>query len=277
MQFVSVFQAAFDRYHEKMSYYNNPVGDGSNGFYQPSQQYSFPQGSMSFGSGAPQGVMHMGKDDGTPANYSNEQLPTGLFNALSTRGYSFEPSLLEELGINFNHIIAKTKFVLAPISSQGLSKDANGDSDLAGPLIFCLLFGMLLLSAGKVHFGYIYGVALFGSLSLHMLLKFMGDGSYKISQSQAGSPQPNSGFSYLKSASILGYAFLPLCFLAALGVFVSLDNMFGYIVGLLAVFWSTWSSSGLVTASLDLHNVRILIAYPLLIFYSVFALMAIFV
>ena len=34
------------------------------------------------------------------------------------------------------------------------------DADLAGPLIFCLLFGSLLLASGNVHFGYIYGMAL---------------------------------------------------------------------------------------------------------------------
>ncbi|CDO96098.1 unnamed protein product [Kluyveromyces dobzhanskii CBS 2104] len=266
-----------------MSYYQPSVpsqgaNNNTNGFYQPSQQYSFPQGSMAFGNGMQGSGADFGgaKTNGTPANFTNEQLAPGLFNALSTSGYSFEPSLLEELGINFKHIIAKTKFVLVPLSYQGLSKEIQEDSDLAGPIIFWLLFGILLLSAGKVHFGYIYGVALFGSLSLHMLLKYMTDGGHGQSQ-QASSVAPSSGISYLRSASILGYAFLPLCVLAAPGVFTSLNNTFGYILGLFTVLWSTWSSSGLFTVSLDLHNVRILIAYPLLIFYSVFALMAIFV
>ena len=234
---------------------------------------------MSFGNNMNQGAADMGKNGGA-ANFNNEQLPVGLLNALSTRGYSYEPSLLEELGINFNHIIGKTKFVLVPISSKGLSREIQDDSDLAGPLIFCLLFGILLLTAGKVHFGYIYGVALFGSLSLHMLLKYMSDGAHNGGP-QHGQPgqstSQGTGISYLRSASILGYAFLPLCFLASLGIFANLNNTFGYILGLFTVLWSTWSSSGLFTVSMELHNVRILIAYPLLIFYSVFALMAIFV
>lgn len=267
-----------------MSYHQPSIpsidaNSNTNGFYQPSQQYSFPQGPMAFGNGMQGSGMDFGgsKPSGTPANFTNEQLTPGLFNALSTRGYSFEPSLLEELGINFNRIIAKTKFVLVPLSHKGLSKEIQEDSDLAGPIIFWLMFGILLLTAGKVHFGYIYGVALFGSLSLHTLLKYMSDGAHQLQQQASAAGPSSSGISYLRSASILGYAFLPLCVLASLGVFANLNNTFGYILGLLTVLWSTWSSSGLFTVSLDLHNVRILIAYPLLIFYSVFALMAIFV
>lgn len=172
-----------------MSYHQPSIpsidaNSNTNGFYQPSQQYSFPQGSMAFGNGMQGSGMDFGgsKPSGTPANFTNEQLTPGLFNALSTRGYSFEPSLLEELGINFNRIIAKTKFVLVPLSHKGLSKEIQEDSDLAGPIIFWLMFGILLLTAGKVHFGYIYGVALFGSLSLHTLLKYMSDGAHQLQQ-----------------------------------------------------------------------------------------------
>lgn len=200
--------------------------------------------------------------------FAQEPLPSGLLNALSTKGYSHELPLLEELGINFSHIATKTKIVLQPIqSTSALPTEIMGDCDLAGPLIFCLLFGTFLLMAGKVHFGYIYGVALFGTVSLHILLKLMG-GEQKQQQTQ---------LQFLRTASILGYCFLPLCFLALAGVFHSLDNTIGYSLALMFVCWCTWSSSGFFTTVLQLHNTRVLVAYPLVIFYSVFALMAIFV
>ncbi len=54
------------------------------------------------------------------------------------------------------------------------------DADLAGPLIFCLLFGSFLLAvakylssiysrlkSGKVHFGYIYGMALMSCAGMY--------------------------------------------------------------------------------------------------------------
>ncbi|AAS50231.1 AAL135Cp [Eremothecium gossypii ATCC 10895] len=257
-----------------MSYYANHNSQG--GFYQPSQQFQFPQGAMSFdpsGSG--------GLSNSSPANFTNEQLPNGIINALSTRGYSFEPPLLEELGINFGHILTKTKFVLTPTTSVNLPLEIFNDTDLSGPLLFCLVFGTMLLTAGKVHFGYIYGVALFGSLSLYQLLRLMSQPVSPASQTASPSatpvPHASNAVSFLKTASILGYSFLPLCFLATVGVFCSLNNWFGYILGLISVVWCTWSSSGFFIYYLQLHNVRVLIAYPLLIFYSVFALMAIFV
>ncbi|KAF6083546.1 Yip1 domain family member 5 [Phyllostomus discolor] len=60
-------------------------------------------------------------------------------------GNSFEdePPLLEELGINFDHIWQKTLTVLHPL------KVADGsimnETDLAGPMVFCLAFGATLL------------------------------------------------------------------------------------------------------------------------------------
>lgn len=258
-----------------MSYYNN-FNNNPNGFYQPSAQFNVPHGAMSFDQ----------SQTTTTSFVTNEPLPSGLLNALSTKGYPHEPPLLEELGINFRHIITKTKLVLTPSRSSVLPMEIIGDCDLAGPLIFCLLFGTFLLMAGKVHFGYIYGVALFGTVSLHSLLKLMGgenstaNGDSSIQQPQHQQQQQNQqqqSLQFFRTASILGYCFLPLCFLSLFGVFHSLDNTIGYFLSLLFVCWCTWSSSGFFTCVLQLNNARILIAYPLMIFYSVFALMAIFV
>lgn len=61
-----------------------------------------------------------------------------------------EPPLLEELGINFDHIRQKTIAVLNPVGYT--SPDVIADQDLAGPLAFCLLFGASLLLNGRVSF-----------------------------------------------------------------------------------------------------------------------------
>lgn len=246
-----------------MSFQSQPQGQGmGSNFYQPSDQFMFPQGSMSY-----QYDNNAGMSNGTNSmGIMPDPLPSGLFNALSTKGYPHEPPLLEEIGINFDHIVTKTKFVLIPISSNRMvSQEILNDSDLSGPLIFFLLFGLFLLMAGKVHFGYIYGVALFGTISLHNLSKFMSNN------------ETTTKLQFFNSASVLGYCFLPLCILSAIGIFHSLDNTLGYALGTLFVIWSTWSSSGFFNSLLQLTNARLLIAYPLLIFYSVFALMAIFV
>ncbi|KAL3229742.1 Protein transport protein YIP1 [Nakaseomyces bracarensis] len=240
---------------------NNTNNMNSSGFYQPSSQFAFPQGSMSFQSGQTPTDTNMVPPD---------PLPAGLLNALSTKGYAYEPPLLEEIGINFDHIIKKTMYVLRPtMSSSMLSHEILNDSDLAGPVIFFMLFGLFLLMAGKVHFGYIYGVGLFGTISLHNLSKLMANSNPAQAQ--------QSSLHFFNTASILGYCFLPLCLLSLFGVFHSLNNTMGHVMGALFVIWSTWSSSGFLNNLLQLESARTLIAYPLLIFYSVFALMAIFV
>lgn len=69
-------------------------------------------------------------------------------NSTDNYDYDNEPPLLEELGINFDHIRQKTFAVLNPVGSA--TADVIADQDLAGPLVFCLLFGASLLLHGKV-------------------------------------------------------------------------------------------------------------------------------
>ncbi|KFY58607.1 hypothetical protein V497_04749 [Pseudogymnoascus sp. VKM F-4516 (FW-969)] len=98
-------------------------------------------------------------------------LRTGWLAAFSTEGYEGEPPLQEELGVNFGHIKAKTLAVLNPFVH--IDRHIMDDSDLAGPILFFFLFGTFLLFSGKVHFGYIYGLALMGSTALHTILSLM--------------------------------------------------------------------------------------------------------
>lgn len=70
-------------------------------------------------------------------------------SAFGTGGFPDEPSLMEELDINLPHVWDKSLAVLNPFHkfSPNHPKDAHmmDDTDLAGPLLFCFVFGMLLL------------------------------------------------------------------------------------------------------------------------------------
>lgn len=188
-----------------------------------------------------------------------EELSRGVLAAFSTTGYTHEPPLLEELGINFEHIRQKTLLALNPRASH-ISSEISHDADLAGPVLFCLVFALCLLLAGKVHFGYIYGVALVGTVSLHWFFKLMSEGSVD----------------FVRTASVLGYCLLPLVPVAFVGIAFPLDNALGYTMSTVSVLWATYSASGFFVAVLALDNVRPLIAYPVAMFYSVFVLMAVF-
>ncbi|PKS10982.1 hypothetical protein jhhlp_002741 [Lomentospora prolificans] len=231
-------------------------------------------------------------------------LRTGWLAAFSTEGYDGEPPLLEELGVNFAHIQAKTLSIeraivlaklmqvqtLAVLNPLGrIDQHLMDDSDLAGPVLFFLLFGTFLLFSGKVHFGYIYGLALLGSTSLHAILSLMtppdsgpspqyGGSSYHEGQSGPGGPGPNasSTLTFARSASVLGYCLLPLVATSLVGIVMPMDTPFGIILTSAAILWCTTSSSGIFCAVGRMRGMRALVAYPLALFYAGFGIMGVF-
>ncbi|UNI22838.1 hypothetical protein JDV02_008690 [Purpureocillium takamizusanense] len=221
-------------------------------------------------------------------------LRTGWLAAFSTEGYDTEPPLLEELGVNFGHIQMKTLAVLNPF--KHIDQHLMDDSDLAGPILFFLLFGTFLLFSGKVHFGYIYGLALLGSTSLHMILSLMSPSDphpgsaqsfhpqYNDPSSQAhhDSPQhqPGGHFSatltFPRSASVLGYCLLPLVATSLFGIVMPMDTPLGIVLTTAAIMWCTYSASGMFCAVGRMKGMRGLVAYPLALFYVGFGIMGIF-
>lgn len=140
-----------------------------------------------------------------------------------------------ELGIDFDHMWQKTLTVLNPL------KPADGsimnETDLTGPILFSIALGVTLMmvsvilvmqrslhldlcngvvvltsklfstQAGKVHFGYVYGISVIACIGMYTLLSLM-------------SPL---GVSYGCVASVLGYCLLPIVALSAFAVFYSLQ------------------------------------------------------
>ncbi|XP_068961126.1 protein YIPF7 [Petaurus breviceps papuanus] len=169
-----------------------------------------------------------------------------------------EPPLLEELGINFDHIWQKTLTVLNPL------KPADGsimnETDLTGPMVFCIALGATLLLAGKVQFGYVYGMSAIGCLGIHALLNLMS----------------TSGVSYGCVASVLGYCLLPMVILSSCAVFFSLQGTIGTIAALIIIGWCSLSASKIFSSALTMEGQQLLVAYPCALLYGLFALLTIF-
>nr|XP_013028137.1 protein YIPF7 isoform X2 [Anser cygnoides] len=163
-----------------------------------------------------------------------------------------------ELGINFEHIWQKTLTVLNPM------KPADGsimnETDLTGPMVFCLALGATLLLAGKVHFGYVYGVSAIGCLAIHALLNLMSI----------------SGVSHGCVASVLGYCLLPMVILSTSAVVFSLQGILGTLLALFIIGWCSLSASKIFTSALAMEGQQLLIAYPCALLYGLFALLAVF-
>lgn len=177
-----------------------------------------------------------------------------------------EPPLLDELEIYPDRILEKTLAVLNPFHGQSKADDANfllRDTDIAGPVAFCLgLAVCLFLSGNKAHFGYVYGLSVMSVILMYFLLALMS--------------RSEGVFTLLSVASVLGYCMLPMVVLAGLGIFLSLEGTVGLSLSAVAVIWSALSASRLfVTMSGDAEQ-RPLIAYPCALVNGVFALLVLF-
>ena len=173
-----------------------------------------------------------------------------------------ELPLLEELGISFRDIWDKTKIVLRPMSE--MDEHVVDDADLAGPIVFGLCLGAMLLLRGKVHFGYIYGFGVCSCVGTYLVLSLMAP--------------PDAELTFSHVVSFLGYCLLPVVCLAALAV-VFRFNGGGPIATSLAgicVLACTVPSTRLFEAKLHARHQRFLIAYPLALIYSCFVLITIF-
>ncbi|EPQ57266.1 Yip1-domain-containing protein [Gloeophyllum trabeum ATCC 11539] len=193
-----------------------------------------------------------------PGYGGNIQPAGGWWTAFGTGGFEGEPPLLEELGINFEHIWAKSLTVLNPF--RRVDEHIMDDADLAGPLLFFFCFGTFLLFSGKPQFGYIYGVGLLGSISIWILLNLMSE----------------PGIDAYRVASVLGYCLLPMVGVGALSVMVTLDGFVGYLLSMLSVLWCTYAASGIFVAVLRMSDQRLLVAYPIGLLYGCFALLSVF-
>ncbi|XP_041444618.1 protein YIPF7 isoform X1 [Xenopus laevis] len=169
-----------------------------------------------------------------------------------------EPPLLEELGINFDHIWQKTLTVLNPW------KPADGsilnETDLTGPLIFCFALGSMLLLAGKIHFGYVYTMSILGCLGIHALLNLMSI----------------TGVSYGCVASVLGYCLLPMVILSSCAVLFSLQGTIGTVLAAAVIGWCSFSASKMFISTLAMDGQQLLVAYPCALLYGLFALLTVF-
>ena len=162
-----------------------------------------------------------------------------------------------------------------------------GDDDFAGPLLFCVVLGTLLLFKGKVHFSTIYGVFVTGWLGIWAVLNLM-------------SPK---GIDVYRTASVIGYSLLPIVFLAAVSIPIEMRGFAGALCIPTAVLWCSNAASLFFVAALDaddrrwciarraaprvalqlrdppplpLAPCRRLLAYPVALFYTCFALITIF-
>jgi len=171
-----------------------------------------------------------------------------------------EAPLLEELGINISQILKRTRTVLNPFR---INPDLHEDADLSGPIMFCMLFGLCQLLAGKVHFGVILGWMTLASLFLYMVFNLL-----------AGK---NGSLDLYRCVSLVGYCLIPMVLFSAVSIFLPSRGIFKYLLGGLTVVWCMRSFTSLLSVLVphaDEH--RSLVAYPCGLIYTAFSLLVVF-
>ncbi|XP_034530620.1 protein YIPF7-like isoform X1 [Notolabrus celidotus] len=197
-------------------------------------------------------------DPSMQQDYTGQYYQPGTLGDTGAESPEEEPPLLEELGINFDHIWQKTLTVLNPL------KPADGsimnETDLTGPIIFCIALGVTLMMAGKAHFGYVYGTSATGCTGMYMLLSLMS----------------SLAVSFGCVASVLGYCLLPMVALSAFAVFYSLQGVLGTVLAMLGICWCSFSASKIFSSTLAMEGQQLLVAYPCALLYGLFALLTVF-
>ena len=159
------------------------------------------------------------------------------------------------------------------------------DSDVAGPILFFLIFGTSLLvrwqalssnkwkklrsrsypenftlATSTVSFkisllqllpNNLSGLAFVGTILLHQILSLMSPPvTAEAGPGDHGHPHGShlgSSLTFPRSASVLGYCLLPLVLVAIFGIAIPLDGLFGYLLTSLAITWCSYSSSSMFT------------------------------
>lgn len=169
-----------------------------------------------------------------------------------------ELPLLEELGIKPSHIIKK---IMSVLTVHRIDKKFLQDSDMAGPFLIFLIFAFSLVLQAKTCFGYLYGISVFGSIMLFLLMNLM-----------------NSGKSILlyDTISVLGYCLIPVTALSFLSIFITMKGLVGAALCLFIIIISSISATRFFEIALEMAEQKWLIFYPVCLFYTCFVLVCIF-
>lgn len=200
--------------------------------------------------------------DLTKNAYDNEGLKKEEKNSQNKNNEENEEEeelpLLEELGINPQSIKNK---IFGVLTLKRVDKKFLEDSDMAGPILIFLSFAFSLVLQYKSCFGYIYGISLFGSVLVFLLLNLMSK---------------NNSILLYNTISVLGYCLIPIVFLSFLAIVYSMKNILGLIFCCVAIILSSLNASRFFEIALEMYSQRWLIFYPIALFYTCFVLVTIY-
>lgn len=163
-----------------------------------------------------------------------------------------------ELGINPERIYEK---IISVLTIHKVDKKILEDSDMTGPFLIFILFGVSLILQKKSHFGYVYGITLFGGFIICNLMNLMSR---------------RESILLYNTISVLGYCMLPVVIASFFAVMISLKAVIGSVLCLAAILMSSYAATNFFEEVLQMHSQKWLVFYPLVMFYTCFTLLTIY-
>ena len=287
--------------------------DGGSGRYQPpppSQnfQHHQPSSTSSFQQNQPSSSAGGGFGGGWAAlftrtkSFGNVQNTTSSSGAASSGnrgfrgkvswsgGFPDEPPLLEELGVDFAQIARRAKSAMNPLPMRKKhTRETSKDDDLAGPLVVFGLIATLHALQGKGHYGYILGwSAIASGLTCWLLNQLTAQNN-----NDAG-----ENLSLSRTASVIGYNATSILFLSVVKAFVHSEgssngsksssgggsfsgttNSFGILAfACVCILQASSKSSGLFLHGMGQcgEGKRLVVFYPMVLLYSLYALLTLY-
>ena len=182
-----------------------------------------------------------GTSDNKPLNDDDEDIP-----------------LLEDLGINLQNIKKK---IISILTIHRIDKKFLQESDLAGPFFIFAIFTFSLILQKKTCFGSLYGISVFGSVLLFLLMNLMSK---------------KSAILLYDTISVLGYCLIPVVILSFIAVFITMKGLIGGVLCFLIIIVASISATRFFEIALDMSEQKWLIFYPVSLFYTCFVLVSIF-
>ena len=153
---------------------------------------------------------------------------------------------------------------MAILTQRGFAENNIAQyDDMAGPILVAVLFSLCLLGRGRMMAGSIYGFGLPGCFGIYLIINLLSKRGQYVE--------------LYSCFSILGYGLLPFVILAFIAVFYDLGlNQIGWALSAITIAWSTITATRFFEHGLEMEDKKWLIAYPIVLFYSVFALLTVF-
>ena len=142
-----------------------------------------------------------------------------------------------------------------------MAEEVLKEADLAGPLVNCTALGICLLFQAKLHFGFIFGYAVFGCMAMYTVLNLMSR---------------ERQIELFSVCSVMGYCLLPIVIAACVGIVWSLQGYVGFVLSCISVAWCTLTCTRFFESAMNMRKQRFLIAYPTFLLYACFALITVF-